>query len=608
MSTITCNREDLRSLVEEIVNKKLEQHQQVPRASAAATAATTTATATTATVTIRDLINRDWSRYPRAEELQLLMARRNDPTDRNRSPSWHTVPTHRRRQNNNRKADNDRNAERDRRSRNVERQQPETNRETNREDRRAPANHNLSALVHNINLMIRTAHAAENWEDTLPKSIDLQLRHAFDTINPPGRSSSFRSGMNQLCQHTADQIREKVMEHLQLQSDAASAAIRTLDNRDLDQASHIVRRQLADSRIRPSHIDAATDMIRQIMSKSTSARPAATDDTAAGTATADADSDPDLIILADQSSPMDVRPAPPTTTSRKRRAAPDSDRADAPRRRLYDSSSTVPVSVPIPVPVPLSPTVLIQHHPPTPNSTTRTAPAVATEIAAATTTPAPTTPAPAPTVVPVTTPATPTSGGKKKVEPPQPDHLRFCRPGGNNPNTRIDNLEVHHDWVNNTDTVLILDSNGRAWQQIPDNWQTICIPGAGLQHVPAIIKRLGPFPNHIRSVVVGLGTNNRQDDRSIISNHLVAARDAIANLPAAQSYFLGVLTFDRGTVQQGNMSSFINRTARDVWSDRFIQVPGDMEIEYISEDSVHYTPATAHRYVEVIAKFLHQKN
>lgn len=156
----------------------------------------------------------------------------------------------------------------------------------------------------------------------------------------------------------------------------------------------------------------------------------------------------------------------------------------------------------------------------------------------------------------------------------------------------------------NADTLLIMDSQGKSWKEIPASWEMHVMPGGGIEHADRLLEKVN-IPQNIKRIILIVGTNNRCDSREQITGALTRLRQSVDRLRRL-TFFVAVPTYDRGTPTEGVMSGHINRTASDLFGSEFIRIPEDFSMDYNStrEHDIHYTPAVASRYLSAVLDHL----
>jgi hypothetical protein len=180
---------------------------------------------------------------------------------------------------------------------------------------------------------------------------------------------------------------------------------------------------------------------------------------------------------------------------------------------------------------------------------------------------------------------------------------------------RVIYKDADHRWSfapislpNSVTTLVIADSNGRQWRNIPTDWQVLAFPGATIDDVDPLLCNINVHSSAISSVVVAVGTNNRCDPSSTLEDRVQDLHSWASDF-FVPVYFVGVPTLDRATPAEDQGATIINGVASRVFGSNFIRLPTDFPVEYTSPtDTTHYTRATARRYIDTVKSFLASKN
>ncbi len=156
-----------------------------------------------------------------------------------------------------------------------------------------------------------------------------------------------------------------------------------------------------------------------------------------------------------------------------------------------------------------------------------------------------------------------------------------------------------HKLEANTTTVVIADSNGRKWENIPVNWVVHAFSGAKLNDAVDLLESY-QIPTQIQNIVLALGINNREAPSDDITRCITKLND-FRQRKTLTVKFLMVPQHPNFTPEQANNIAHLNRTARDLFGTDFIVCPPRQQIQPLMPgDTAHYTKVTADRIIELI--------
>ncbi len=156
-----------------------------------------------------------------------------------------------------------------------------------------------------------------------------------------------------------------------------------------------------------------------------------------------------------------------------------------------------------------------------------------------------------------------------------------------------------HKLEANTTTVVIADSNGRRWENIPEDWIVHAFSGAKLNDAIDLLESI-QIPTQIRNIVLALGINNRDATSDDITRCITKLND-LRQRKTLTVKFLMVPQHPNLTPEQANNIAHLNRTARDLFGTDFIVCPPRQQIQpLMTGEAAHYTKVTADRIIELI--------
>jgi len=160
--------------------------------------------------------------------------------------------------------------------------------------------------------------------------------------------------------------------------------------------------------------------------------------------------------------------------------------------------------------------------------------------------------------------------------------------------TRPFQINQVHD---QTKTLMIMDSNGNAFKEldIPNSMQVFEFAGAKLSDVPSILMKSEHTLAKIDTIVIGIGTNNRNDSNT--SQATQNMKDVLnwCNNKNKRLLWLDIPEF--GGISRDAMDNIrtLNKNAKEVFQGNFIQSLDPWEIKILpnDRDNIHYTSETA---------------
>jgi hypothetical protein len=156
-----------------------------------------------------------------------------------------------------------------------------------------------------------------------------------------------------------------------------------------------------------------------------------------------------------------------------------------------------------------------------------------------------------------------------------------------------------HKLEANTTTVVIADSNGRRWENIPEDWIVHAFSGAKLNDAIDLLESI-QIPTQILNIVLALGINNRDAPSDDITRCITKLND-FRQRTTFTVKFLMVPQHPNFTPEQANNIAHLNRTARDLFGTDFIVGPPRQLIQPLMiGEAAHYTKVTADRIIELI--------
>jgi hypothetical protein len=429
--------------------------------------------------------------------------------------------------------------------------------------RQTSPNTDHGRLVQSLNLHVRTIHAIGNWGNAIaPRSIRRRMSDVFESINPPGCDDSFRAAIRSMQDRHQAEIANLVEFSLRDKLDTITAKINKLNQKDRERAEETVRHQLRNLRITPEALDEALAATRV----------------------------PASYVASEQQQP-------PATDQLNYREPPPP--ADSRTEHVTDQSPSPPIAdqfshrEPPPPAVQMTDDVTDLSPSPPPSDTARRDP---------------------PT-------RTPSESQRRQRRSSPVDSSRGAHQPWLQPARRLPTLAAGGrvfvvekasaaGWSfrltpsRSVTTIVIADSNGVRWRNVPDDWLVLACPEAKLQDVQSIVESIRLQPT-VTTIVLALGANNRTESRSTLEDVMKRLRLFTSQFISVDFCFFGVPSLDRSSSLEEEGSNVINRLAKHEWPANYITVPVDFPVRYINPNDVfHYNENTADRYILAVQNFI----
>jgi hypothetical protein len=162
-------------------------------------------------------------------------------------------------------------------------------------------------------------------------------------------------------------------------------------------------------------------------------------------------------------------------------------------------------------------------------------------------------------------------------------------------------------------TVVLADSNGRAWTSTPGGWATLSVGGARLEDVIRVLRPGSVVASHVKTIVVAVGVNNAADDSlSTLTGHVTSLHNVVAERQDFRVLFVETPHHPNATRKQTTGVDHLNKTARDIFGPSYVALPPDIIVTSRSaadNERVHYDTTTADKIIAQLRQVVDaQKN
>jgi len=464
-------------------------------------------------------------------------------------------------------------------------------------------NNDFAACVKDIYRIVQLKHHESNWEE-LPKSLAQRLERFAGDINPPMVDQELRSKLEQLTNSYAESICDTVRKHIDRKLLETETAASVRDNTDVDRAKEIATKQLSRRLGRRMPEQRRTQLVNdaaRIVGAGRSA-PCITDE--------DGDGFQRVVNRRKPTSPA------PETPSKKRKHTITPEPVSTLNRfstlEVEADDDTEQVC-----------DVVVNDEDDDDDASNNSQ--VVRSYLAAAKTQSPKTQAResetqvrhdiitvAEVHVPASAPARPRCVSLERARTLRPSSKVMRTPGGVSLFTG-----EKDEWkivpADETQVLVMGDSNLKKFTQIPRGWEVHCLPGAKLQHVNKALEDLLPRRSDKLSIVyVQAGINHRDQPTA-------AYRQQIEKLTRTNSQtsthiaFVGVPTPTTLSRQQRDNIEALNEMMSSALIDQYVEPIRSQQVEIIKDDfyQIHHTAYTAKTVLSSIrkhAKMVHDLN
>jgi hypothetical protein len=386
---------------------------------------------------------------------------------------------------------------------------------------------------------VQIRHHQANWNQ-LPKSLEHRIGKLVADIKPPSADDDFRSSLTSLASEFGDKIRNLVYRHLQSRLIDTEFQAGSLDPTDLDRAKQVAAKYInirLGKRLEASKRDSLLSSAANLVG--INRRPPSPADTYGA--------DDWQVVTSPRgrkSATTRKRPAPTT-----HEAEPNSTPTDNRFVALINVEADDPEK-----------TVMGASHMSPPPPSQRNSPQL----------PTPKKHCPSHDVMKTTSGVTLFTGAKDKWTIEVPDDTQF---------------------------VMVGDSNLRAITQVPPRWQVHSLPGAHINHVARVLGSLRTTANRRVDVIIQAGINNRNE--SLDNNKFeidFLLHEARGNDNINRIFYSGV-SYSNALPEAICVRDLNKQIVTAVGHDGYILPldPKEVKINPTDHYGIHYTPETADR-------------
>ena len=162
----------------------------------------------------------------------------------------------------------------------------------------------------------------------------------------------------------------------------------------------------------------------------------------------------------------------------------------------------------------------------------------------------------------------------------------------------VEGFKPHHD------VLIIGDSNTRGWRHRHPNWLINCFPGAHLEHFATIMART-TIPAHIKTIIVAVGVNNRNNNKTQLTKIMSSFKDNFDGFSGTTKFLLVSKLPGLRTHQRANLD-FLDKLAYEAFgTENIIQGPPPEDINsWMPGEEAHYDDFTAREIITCIDNHL----
>jgi hypothetical protein len=408
-------------------------------------------------------------------------------------------------------------------------------------------NEDFAAVCKAMYRMVQLQHHIDNWQQ-LPKTINERLTTLAADVRPPKADDAFRTAVNSLADQFGTKLRTLVAEHLHKTLTETEIAAGSLKPIDVDRAKDIAAKYLRgrlgrlDSTKRQRMMDQAAAMIG--INRPAGRAPSPPDRDAASP-WQQAGTKRSRKRTAPEETP------PPLVTTRNRYDAlainEDNDDDIADQAEDDDDDATVMDNLSTTASPPQPPPVVKKHRPST-----------VTNVY--------------------------TGAGVDIFKGPKDDW----------------NLQVDDD----TQVVVVGDSNLRPVTRIPPKWQIFSLAGARLTHVGNAIRRCNRDPSKPITVVIQAGINHRLEDATRMQIDLAELQHDLADNDAVNGHYITGLSTPVGLSRDetANINAFNTIALVLFGNEHYIEpiAASRVHVGITDRFGIHHTTETANLVVEAM--------
>jgi hypothetical protein len=406
-------------------------------------------------------------------------------------------------------------------------------------------NEDFPAVCKSIYRMVQLQHHITNWQQ-VPKMINERLTSLAADIRPPLADDGLRASIASLVDQFGTGLRALVTDHLHktLADTESTAALLRRD--DIERAKEIATKYLRgrlgrlDDSKRKLNVDRAAEMIGAGRPATPPTRPAPSADRE------DTTSWQTATKTSRKRTAPDTTPPPLVTTRNRFDALTDDDIAD----EADDEENDVEMQ---------------QQQPMTSSSPTGQQPAVKKHR-------------------PATKDTIHTGAGVEIFRGPK------------------DEWTLHID--DDTDVIVIGDSNLRPVTRVPPKWQVFALPGARLTHVVDAMQRTAIDASRHFTIVVQAGINHRLDDPSRMQVDLVALYQELKRQTYVDAVYFAGLSTPNGLPREEaeNVNAFNTMALVTFGNEHYVEPLAKQHVRISMGDTygIHHTTETANLIMESI--------
>ena len=471
---------------------------------------------------------------------------------------------------------------------------------TTRGDQFQSENPDFVNLIRATNQGARLHHAQQNWE-RLPTTIGRAVDKIANSVRPPLMDDGFQRHIQRAAASFKEAIRHTVSEHLVSKYTGVRRQLGHLDNRDMEQARAIARRQIlrSNQRMTTERVDQLLTVIQQDVASGSSWELATGRRTARhpphqGRPTIDTSNrfqglsevDSDTVSEAtDSDMEADSEVISPTPKARKQRTPPSSS-ANQGKKAKVDTPAEGSFARPRP-PGPGAGTPKPASNPPGASTTT---PRIRHQSAAAATSfdaaPSPVSTLRSPATTPIPSPVGHSPSRRASISLFAPNQRG---------NWAIPEIFPKED------TLLLTDSNGRSWYNVaPATWRVAAYRGGGFRDVCKILES-SPIPPHVQQIVIAVGINDREGNDRPIINDISRLRELIQR-QTRRVAILPVPQVEDQPQKLTDSTTQINQLLRDFFAEMrcLVNIPdGFLAERIVHDDFRHYNTTAAKVLVDL---------